>query len=473
MTKVRFAVLGGGPTGIGAALRLLERRHTDFLILDKEAAFGGLAGSETHKGWTWDYGCHVQHSHYDHFDEAMDLALGKDGWYEHERSSWIWIKNRFVPYPFQNNIHRLEAQDSLMCLEGMREAAERHNGITDPPAHFGAWILHTFGRGISRLFLDPYNTKIWATPLERMDWRWIGNRVSLPDLDRIQRNIESGRDDVGWGPNSTFQYPKEGGTGAIWRSLADRIPEANKRSGTRVIRVDLRGHALHLEDGGTIQYEHLVSAIPVDLLADFTGDESLIEAARGLERTRGHYIGLGLSGALPDVLKGKSWIYFPEPEFPFYRATMLSEYSPALVPDAGTCSSLLFEVAEPASSPRDPDRVEEAVIGAMLEVGWIPDRERILEIWHRCVEWSYPVPSLGRDEALSRLLPALEAFDVYSRGRFGAWKYEVANQDHTFMQGVEAVDRILGFVDEELGPEPTLHQPDLVNSGIFLKKKRV
>jgi hypothetical protein len=31
---------------------------------------------------------------------------------------------------------------------------------------------------------------------------------------------------------------------------------------------------------------------------------------------------------------------------------------------------------------------------------------------------------------------------VYSRGRFGAWKYEVGNMDHSFMQGVEVVERI-------------------------------
>ena len=45
--------------------------------------------------------------------------------------------------------------------------------------------------------------------------------------------------------------------------------------------------------------------------------------------------------------------------------------------------------------------------------------------------------------ALGRRGEALHRAGIYSRGRFGAWKYEVSNQDHSLMQGVEAVERIL------------------------------
>jgi len=47
---------------------------------------------------------------------------------------------------------------------------------------------------------------------------------------------------------------------------------------------------------------------------------------------------------------------------------------------------------------------------------------------------------------------------VWSRGRFGSWRYEVGNQDHSFMLGVEAVDNVVnGAV------ELTLNYPDFVN----------
>jgi len=43
--------------------------------------------------------------------------------------------------------------------------------------------------------------------------------------------------------------------------------------------------------------------------------------------------------------------------------------------------------------------------------------------------------------------------------RFGAWKYEVSNQDHSFAQGVECVDHLFSGSAEE-----TFHEPAVVNA---------
>ena len=39
-------------------------------------------------------------------------------------------------------------------------------------------------------------------------------------------------------------------------------------------------------------------------------------------------------------------------------------------------------------------------------------------------EFGYPIPSVDRDDILHEVVPALEEFDIYSRGRFGGWKYD-------------------------------------------------
>jgi hypothetical protein len=76
------------------------------------------------------------------------------------------------------------------------------------------------------------------------------------------------------------------------------------------------------------------------------------------------------------------------------------------------------------------------------------DRSRIVSRYHRTVAYSYPIPTLGRDRALATLQPALLGKEIYSRGRFGAWRYEIGNMDHSVMMGVEAVDHVLAGAKE-------------------------
>lgn len=76
----RFVIIGAGPTGIGATLRLLELEQTDFLLIEAAPTPGGLASSVVDaQGFTWDLDGHVQFSHYERFDTYMEMALGADG----------------------------------------------------------------------------------------------------------------------------------------------------------------------------------------------------------------------------------------------------------------------------------------------------------------------------------------------------------------------------------------------------------
>jgi len=147
-------------------------------------------------------------------------------------------------------------------------------------------------------------------------------------------------------------------------------------------------------------------------------------------------------------------MYFPDDDCPFYRVTYLSKYSPYMTPDqSGDNSgyySLLCETSESPHKPVDGRTiVRDTVLGlersGLLEPGESAD---IVSTWHKHVEYSYPTPSVDRDAILADVIPWLEERGIYSRGRFGMWKYEVANTDHTLMQGVECVDRLVSGTAE-------------------------
>jgi protoporphyrinogen oxidase len=148
-------------------------------------------------------------------------------------------------------------------------------------------------------------------------------------------------------------------------------------------------------------------------------------------------------------------LYFPESDCPFYRATVFSNYSPNNAPQGQW--SLMAEVSESPEKPVALATIVDEVVAAYEQCGFI-DRANVVSRWHRRLEHGYPTPWLGRDEVLGEAEQALHAQGIYSRGRFGAWKYEVSNQDHSFMQGVEVVNR-LAFGCEEV----TLQRPDIVN----------
>ena len=173
VAHIPLLIIGGGPTGLGAAWHLEKCNFHDWLLVEGSDHAGGLAASFTDdKGFTWDVGGHVQFSHYDYFDAAMDEFLGRDGWLHHQRESWVWMLGRFIPYPFQHHVHHLPEADVQRCVQGLLNLQGRHEDA--PPATFRDWILSRFGQGIADIFMLPYNFKVWACPPEQLGTSWMG-----------------------------------------------------------------------------------------------------------------------------------------------------------------------------------------------------------------------------------------------------------------------------------------------------------
>jgi protoporphyrinogen oxidase len=289
-----------------------------------------------------------------------------------------------------------------------------------------------------------------------MSAHWLGDRVARPDVAAIRQRVESGHTDERWGPNRTFRFPARGGTGEIWRRLAAGLNSSRVRFEARVLSVNTAARRLRLSRGQTIAYDALISTMPLDSLVAISDMKTLSHHARGLVHNSVHVIGYGLKGSIPGEAEGMCWLYFPEPEDPFYRVTMFSHYSPANAPEG--CYSVMAEVAESPAKPVNRREVVASSLTRLRAAGLVGAGDKVVSCWTRRLERAYPVPSLGRDAALDAILPALEERSVYSRGRFGAWKYEVGNMDHSYAQGVEIADRLATGK-----PEITIARPSYVN----------
>lgn len=443
-TQPRILILGAGPTGLGAAYRLKELGFTNFVVVDRHEKAGGLARSFTDDhGFTWDIGGHVMFSHYDYYDKLFDKVMG-DEFTLNNRESWVRMMDRWVPYPFQNNIKYLPREVACECLIGLIRAQATGPGPADAK-NFGEFIDAVFGEGIAKYFMRPYNFKVWAHPPEMMNKTWIGERVAVLDYERALRNLVLDNDDYGWGPNNQFKYPLKGGTGEFYKRIGDAVQE-HLSLGRELVAIDLASKTARFADGSEERYDLLLSAMPVDRLCNdiLKGDvpDRIRETAARLLHSGGYMVGVGIKRPCPST---KSWMYFPEDNCPFYRVTYLSNYSPNMTPDKEQYYSLLCETSCSDHKPVDESKVIEDTIKGLENAGLLEPGERddIVTTWCYYADYSYPTPSVDRDEILAEVIPWLEQHGIYSRGRFGMWKYEVSNTDHTLMQGVELVNRWL------------------------------
>ncbi|MDP9453401.1 MAG: FAD-dependent oxidoreductase [Actinomycetota bacterium] len=434
----RIVIIGAGPTGLGAGYRLQELGYDDWVILEANDYVGGLATSfRDDAGFTYDIGGHVMFSHYPYYDELVDKLMGGD-YTELQREAWVWMEDRFIPYPFQNNIRDLEPQTVFECVTGLIETQRRQHS----PENFAQWVQAVFGAGVAEHFMLPYNFKVWATPAELMNFVWIGERVSVIDVEAVLRNVILGEEQVSWGPNNTFRYPLRGGTGFLYESLRAFV-EHKLHLQTPVAAVDPEAKEVRTADGRRWAYDVLLSTMPLNLLVGSMEGvpDAVARAVGGLHWSGSHIVGVGLDRPAGTT---KNWIYFPEPEVPFYRVTYLSNYSPYITPEPDQ-TLLLTETSRSPHKPEDAATIVERVIEGLIATGLMSEGDRglVRSTWLCSPDMSYPVPSVTRDAALGSIQPWLRAHDIWSRGRFGAWLYEIGNMDHSAMQGVEFVDHVL------------------------------
>lgn len=287
-----------------------------------------------------------------------------------------------------------------------------------------------------------------------MQCEWLGERVAAPSLKMVVSNVLNKKVAGNWGPNATFRFPARDGTGGIWKAVAKTLPADKFSYKTKVERIDGAGKTVHLSDGSSIKYNTMISTMPLDEIVHIVDgiDPAMTKTGSELIFSSTHVIGVGIRGTLPDRIGDKCWLYFPEPDSPFYRATIFSNYSPYNCPQKdvklrtiqtadpslsegvdtqtereGPYWSIMLEVSQSYKKPVDEENLVRDCIQGLINTTMCKAEDEIVSVYHRKFYHGYPTPSLQRDGQIKQLLPYLkDNFGIWSRGRFGSYKYEVS-----------------------------------------------
>ena len=347
------------------------------------------------------------------------------GLVEYERRAVIHLCGVFTPYPFQANTHGLPREVVLDCLLGLLKARHPEDfklpAFTGHAANFRESVERLFGEGICRHFMVPYNEKLLGVKLEEIAAEYADRFIPQPSLEDVIRGaLGFSREALGY--NAKFVYPREGGIGALSRAFADALPIA-PRYGVSAQAVDLRAKTVTFSDGETVHYSALLNTMPlVDFMRLVADVPAAVRAALAqLRATTVWYFDIGVRGPGAEA-SDHHWVYFPEPEFIFYRAGSYSAVHGDAAP-AG-CRSYYVEMSGGIDDLRArPEALKARVLADLQKARILGAADEILFMELCAIPHAYVIFDQHYESARQTVVDFLAAQGVLTHGRWGGWNY--------------------------------------------------
>jgi protoporphyrinogen oxidase len=442
-------ILGAGPAGLSAAYELCER-GVPCTVLEADRIVGGLARTETYRGYHYDVGGHRFFTKHDDIQRLWRAMLGDD-LLTVQRLSRIYYANRYYYYPLRlfNAFAGLGFVNSLrITLSYLRARALP----VLPEESFEDYVVNRFGRRLYEIFFKTYTEKVWGIPCHEIDWRWAAQRIRglsfasaiwsalhTPHRPHIKSLIEQ------------FEYPRLG-PGQLWQRFASHVETHGGRVQLQapVVRVQRQGTHIEsvavLRDGQRerIAGSHVISTLALrDFIAmlDPPAPDDVRRAASAL-RYRDFLVALLIlrqREVFPD-----QWLYIHTPRAHVGRIQNFKQWSAALTPDMAM-THLGFEYfateGDTLWSMSDVELIELAK--RELEFLRLARAADVMDGAVKRMKKAYPVYDATYRENLAIVRGYLDAFDnLQTVGRNGLHKYN--NQDHSMLTGILAARNLCG-----------------------------
>jgi len=405
-------VIGAGVSGLGFANHWRERHpDADLVVLEADREPGGYCRTVVQDGFVWDYSGHFFHFKHPEIEAWLRARMPGDAVHTVVRRAQIRYAGRDIDFPFQKHIHQLPLPDFLECLV---ELYFRPTG-GEPPRSFGDMLYRRLGKGITDKFLRPYNEKLYATDLDRLDVSAMGRFFPHADIADIIANMRSRPPGApaAEGYNATFTYPAGGAVQYIHALLRD-LPAGTVSCGEPALAIDRAAREV-VTPRRRIRYDRVISSAPLPRLAQIC---SAPHDPAVFSSNKVHVFNLGFDKKGPRDLH---WMYFPDPARVFYRVGWYDNIVPP-APGAADRMSLYVEIGAPSDAALDTAALLRRVLDDLAREAIVTDHQLVAH-HHVVLDPAYVHITAASLAETDRLRASLAAADIYSIGRYGAWTY--------------------------------------------------
>lgn len=374
----------------------------DYLIVEKDNEIGGYCKTIYSGDYVWDYSGHFFHFQRPEIKDYVMSRLDEKDILKVRKYTQIYYKGIYVDYPFQMNIHQLNKDEFIDCLYDLF-TIDDSTEVTS----FKKMLFAKFGKSIAEKFLIPYNEKLYATDLDKLDVDAMGRFFPYADKEQIVRNFKNSTNQS---YNSFFLYPRKGVI-KIVESVASHVDKSKILLGEKLLSVDMKNKKA-VTDKRTIEYDNLISTMPFPVLMDKCGVEYDKEV---YSWNKVLVFNLGFDKKGPE--KQNNWIYFPDRELVFYRVGF---YDNIIGQDK---TSLYVEIGfDHEARDIDIDQLLDRTLSDLRKVGIITD-QKLVASHPIMMDPAYVHITQRSEEDKARKKDLLKQSDVYSIGRYGSWTY--------------------------------------------------
>ncbi len=443
----QVVIIGGGPAGLTAGYELTKFGVTP-MVLEKNHIVGGLARTESYKGYHFDMGGHRFFTKSEDVNKMWHEVL-EDEFLTRPRLSRIYFKKKFFNYPLKP----LNAFLGLGPIESVRILFSYFRWRLFPYRQedtFEQWVTNRFGKRLFQTFFKTYTEKVWGIPCSELKAEWAAQRIKDLSLKTALLNMFFKPRKVIKTLIDQFEYPRLG-PGMMWSCVKNRIEEAGGtvHLNSDVVRVGRAGNRIQsvviARDGQqqVLTGSDFISSMPITEFIkklDPPPPAEVLHAASRLSYRDFLTVCLVVNKAdlFPD-----NWIYIHDPTVKVGRIQNFKNWSPHMLPDKSKSSLGLEYFCS------EGDELWTMSDGDLIALGKT-ELERIglgkaADVEDGCVfrvPKSYPVYDSDYKQYLGTVRQYVDGLENFQTiGRNGLHRYN--NQDHAMLTGMLAVRNLM------------------------------